>query len=58
MIAISKQDAVCHCHVYLRYFSPNKKGGEKVAKDSYSYYVTFVWSCNVALWDISLHFVE
>ena len=27
-------------------------------KDSYSYYVTFVWSCNVALCDISLYFVE
>ena len=23
-----------------------------------SYYVSFVWSCNVALWDISLHLVE
>ena len=28
------------------------------AKDSYSYYVTVVWSCNVALWDISLYLVE
>lgn len=23
-----------------------------------SYYVTFVWSCNIALWGISLDFVE
>ena len=31
-----------------------------VAKDSYSftYYVTFVWFCNAALWDISLYWVE
>ena len=29
-----------------------------VAKDSYSYYVTFVRSCSVALWDISLYLVE
>ena len=29
-----------------------------VANDSYSYYVTFVWSCNVAVWDISLYLVE
>ena len=26
--------------------------------DSYSYYITFVWSCNVTLWDISLYLVE
>ena len=25
-----------------------------VAKDSYTYYVTLVWFCNVVLWDISL----
>ena len=25
-----------------------------VAKDCYSYYVTFAWTCNVALWDVSL----
>ena len=31
-------------HVHLRYFF-----------DSYSYYGTFVWFCNVALWDISLY---
>ena len=24
----------------------------------FSYYVTFVWSCNVALWDISLYLVK
>ena len=24
-----------------------------VAKDSYSYFVTFVWFCNIAFWDIS-----
>ena len=29
----------------------------KVAKDSDSYYVTFVRSCNVALWNISLYLV-
>ena len=30
----------------------------QVAKDTYSYYVTVVWSCNVALWNISLYLVE
>ena len=29
-----------------------------VAKDIYSYYVTLVWFCNVALWDISLYWFE
>ena len=29
-----------------------------VAKDSYSYYVTFIWFCNVALWNISLYQFE
>ena len=29
-----------------------------VAKDSYSYYVTFVWSSSYALWDISPYLVE
>ena len=39
--------------VYLLYFFPHIS-----CQDSYSYYVTFVWSCNVALWDISLYLVE
>ena len=30
----------------------------QVAKDSYSYYVIFVWSCSIALWNIALYFVE
>ena len=29
-----------------------------VAKDSYSYYVTFVSSWSIALWDISLYLFE
>ena len=61
------QLAVCHPSVFidlvqhsafwlwasLWYFFPDVN-----CQDSYSYYVTFVWSCSVALWDISLYKVE
>ena len=30
----------------------------QVAKDSYSYYVTFVSSCNISLWNIYLYLAE
>ena len=29
-----------------------------IAKASFSYCITFVWFCNVALWDISLYLIE
>ena len=37
-------------HIQLQYFFARI--------DSYSYYITFVWWCNIALWDISLYLVE
>ena len=40
-------------HVQLRYFFPSYK-----LPKTYIYYVTFVWSSNIALWDISLYQVE